>query len=91
MAREVYFENILALFIAVKYEKNSEMAFKYLDYFEIHGEMPKIALKSELTQDELEDIDALRKQGITWREIASILGLKSYSYIMRAYKKEYKH
>lgn len=86
MARELYFENILALLIAIEYKKTVETSFKYLDYLMEHGKMPKHKISTSITKEDLGDIHIYRSNGLTWKEIAEIYGYKYCSNISTKYK-----
>lgn len=66
----MYFENLIALHIAIEKHCTPEMAFKYLDKV-LEGEIqPKI--RHEWGNKEVEDIKKFRLQGLSFSKIGEI-------------------
>lgn len=83
MARELYFENILALLIAVEHEKSPEIAFRIMDKLMETGRL--IMPRNRLTEDDMKDIHILKEKGMKWDEIAKIYAYKNPSYLCEKY------
>jgi len=69
----MYFENLVALHIAIEKQCPQETAFKYLDRL-LDGKSRKHNNKPKFiwTSDDIEDIKRFRKQGLTYKGIAKI-------------------
>ncbi|WP_034849678.1 hypothetical protein [Clostridium hydrogeniformans] len=82
----MYFENLLALHIAIQHKTTQERAFAMLDNLIDTGKLRKkyVKLKGEDTKDMIE----LRKQGLLIKEIAEIYGVCDSNICRRI--KEYK-
>lgn len=69
----MYFENIVALWIAIEKECPQEVAFKYLDrYLEDNPKKIKGNLRFKWTNEDIQDIKKFREQGLTYKEISEI-------------------
>lgn len=73
--KNIYFENLLALLIAIEKECPPEVAFKYLDKYLESGDYKKKP-RFKWTDKDIEDVIKLKNQGITQKEISSYYGLE---------------
>lgn len=66
----MYFENLVALYIAVEKQCTQEMAFQYLDKFAegIIDKKPRFKYSDE----DIQDINKFKQQGLSCEEIAKI-------------------
>ncbi|WP_373899310.1 hypothetical protein ACER0A_002065 [Haloimpatiens sp. FM7315] len=77
MGKKIYFENLMALYIAIEKQCMQEEAFKYLDKY-AEGENPK-NLSFKWEKEDLEDIQKFRQRGLKCKEIAKIYFKSVYS------------
>ncbi|WP_052447234.1 hypothetical protein [Clostridium polynesiense] len=74
----MYFENLMALWIAVDKKCTPEVAFKWLDRYTGNEEFQKNP-QFRWTVEDAKDVVSLRQQGCTWGEIKEIYGFSSNS------------
>lgn len=67
----MYFENLIALHIAIDYQVPVEVAFEMLDRM-IENKKTKFVYK--WSNEDREDMLKLKAEGLTWQEIGKIYG-----------------
>ena len=83
---ELYFENILALHIAIEYKVTQERAFAMLDTLLETGTIKERYIKH--TDEDIEDMINLRNSGFTLKEIGGMYFISDSSICKLIKKKE---